>query len=180
MKFSFRPLLKWSEPKCYVLYEKAVAQRKPKRWMLNGVLVAVAIIGVFIAWYRPPLAPTKHPLPLGQFVLLVICSLAFLACFLWLLSRFIGRSIHVYDKALVRQSINQLIIPVKIMVGYSFEVVEESGYRTEVVWIRTKRGTSVTLGLSDPSQMAYLEKYFAERGVRPLGQVSCPDEPAGR
>jgi hypothetical protein len=175
VKLAIRPLLKWDEPESYVLYEKAVARRKPRRWRLKGVLVAVAIAGVFVAWYQATLDPSKHPLPLGQFLLAIVFGLAFLGCFLWGLSRFLGRSIHVYDKAIARQSMNQLIIPVKVMAGYSFEGVEEAGCRAEVVRIRTKRGASVTLGLSDPAQMAFLEKYFAERGVPPLERALGAD-----
>jgi hypothetical protein len=104
-----------------------------------------------------------------------VVALAFLGCFFWLLSRVIGRSIRVYDKALMRQSLDQLLIPIETISDYSFEVVEEAGCRAEVVLIRTKRGMLVTLGLSDPTQIEFLEKYFAERGVPPLDWALGPD-----
>lgn len=186
VKLSLKPLYQWKEPESYVLYERAVKRNRPKPWLFYAVLVAVWIAGLFFVRYQATQDPTKNPLPLGQSILLIVGALAFLGCFFWLLSRLIGRSIRVYDKALMRQSLGQLLIPVETIADYSFEVVEEAGCQAEVVLIRTKRGILVTLGLSDSAQIEFLEKYFAERGVPPLNWalgpdgMPWPDSPASR
>ena len=57
-----KQLLKWREPKDFVLASLAIAEKKTQPWWVRPVMLA-AIVGMFLlAWYFARLIPSKNPI----------------------------------------------------------------------------------------------------------------------